>query len=211
MSRMEKHRPPIASHQSHRAKHELVAIPETSGTSTIVAIVLAVTIVIVPTAATFWLARRSLSKAKPVPNVETGSHAPDTSSHPSQCGASTGLDIRSLRPRSWKNNQVLIFAVQRWADERVQRIPCAEVRAMLAFEDFCKWCHGQGLRPCAVAAFGRAFTLVADSWGCRKVKKRSAAYYQACRLTGTPMPCWMRIGSASGVWSFTVWACCWPC
>jgi hypothetical protein len=157
----------------------------TSGTSSIVTIALAVAIVIVPPV-TFWLARRLPSKAKPVRVGETGSHAHDAPSHPSKCGASAGLDIWSLHPRSWKNNRVLIFAVQQWTDERVQRIPGAEVRAMLAYEDFCRWCHGQGLQPCAVAAFGRAFTLVAESWGCRKVKKRNAAYYQGCRLTSEP-------------------------
>jgi hypothetical protein len=157
-----------------------------SGTSTIITIALAVTIVVVPSAVTFWLARRSRSKAKPVRTVDTGVHAPHAPSHSSRCGASAGLDIHALSPRSWKNNRVLIFAVQQWAAERVLRIPGAELRAMLAYEDFSQWCGGQGLKPCAVAAFGRAFTVVAESWGCRKVKKRSAAFYQGCRLTGEP-------------------------
>jgi hypothetical protein len=161
--------------------------PQCLGTSgTAIIVIAAATIFIVTSAVTFWLARRSLPQAKRLRTVDGDLHTPDAPSHPSRCGASAGLDIWALRPRSWKNDRSLIFAVQQWADERVQRTPGAELRAMLAFEDFSQWCGGQGLRPCAVAAFGRALTLVVESWGCRKVRKRSAAYYQGCRLTSNP-------------------------
>ncbi len=157
---------------------------EASGTAIIaIAIAVVVATIIVTSAVTFWLARRSPPQAKGHRTVDAELRASDALGPPSQCGASPGLDIWALRPRTWNNDQTLVFTVQQWADERVLRIPGAELRAMLAFQDFCQWCGEQGHTPPAVAAFGRAFTVVVESWGSRKVKKRCATYYQGCRLS----------------------------
>lgn len=163
----------------------MIMWPQCLGTSGTGIIIMAIAVMIIVTSAvTFWLAGRSPSRR--ALTVDASLLAHDAPSQPSQCSASAGLDIWALNPRSWKNDRSLIFAVQQWADERVQRTPGAELRAMLAFEDFSQWCVGEGLKPCAVAAFGRAFALVVESWGLRKVRKRSAAFYQGCRLTGDP-------------------------
>ena len=155
----------------------------------IVAAVLIIAIVVITSTVTIWLTGRSEQQRSPSPRGDAGS-LDQPESHPgpspSQVGACTGLDIWKLHPKSWKHNQSLIFAVGLWADARLHREPGAELRAMQAFNDFSRWCEGQGMEPCAVAAFGRAFTMVVENWGSRKVKRRQYAVYIGCRIADEP-------------------------
>ena len=155
----------------------------------IVAAVLVIVIVTVTSTMTIWLVGRSEPQRSPNRRAGAGS-LDQAGSHPgltpSQVGACAGLDLWTLNPKSWKHNQSLIFTVGLWADARVHREPGAELRAMQAFEDFTRWCEGQGMEPCAVAAFGRAFTMVVADWGSRKVKRRQYAVYIGCRIADEP-------------------------
>jgi hypothetical protein len=90
-------------------------------------------------------------------------------------------------PRSWKNPISLQHAVRTWANERIFKLPDAEVQAMVAFDDFCRWCECNGLSPCAVAGFGREFALTVQSMGGRKIKKRCHTVYVGCRVNSAPL------------------------